>query len=94
MQPSKNIMQSFLSISYSLSILEEIILKNTILHSGITRGSLAELIEHHHGIDKQTILDSIMSLYAAGLITIEYGQLSPAEGLKIEHGVARIGGIA
>ena len=86
--------QSFLAISYPLSILDEIILKTIILHPGIVRGNLTDLIEKHHGIDTQTAFDVIMSLYTAGLITIEYQQLKPVEGLKLEHGIARIGGMA
>ena len=80
--------QSFLSVSYPLTVLDEIVLKTIVMQPGIIRSYLIESLAPQHGVTVRDILDSVSALMIAGLIAGEYGQPKPAPTLRIEQSIA------
>jgi len=83
-----------LSIEFPLNLLEELVLKSIVIHSGIIRSNLAEILAKDHGIEKLKTIEIVMVLSSMRLITMTNEQLHPVKGLKIENGKARVGGAA
>jgi hypothetical protein len=77
-------------VYYFLDPVDEIIIRAIMAKPGIIMNNLAQSLHYSHNLTRKDVLVAIHSAISNGLITNDYGQLRPVNGLKIENGRANI----
>jgi hypothetical protein len=79
-------------VYYFLDPVDEIIIRTVVAKPGIIMSNLAQSLHYSHNLTRKDVVVAIHHAISSGLITSDYGQLMPVDGLKIENGRANIGG--
>jgi hypothetical protein len=82
-----------LCVSYSLDVLDKLILQMLVLHAGIVRSTLIRLLVDEHGVGEQEAHDHIVLLTEAGAIKNSHGALMLRHSIRVKQGRVYVGGV-